>query len=101
MGWATAHIEKLKLGETVSFRPPGNSMTPRIRHHDLCTVVPIGDRLVEKDDVVLCKVNGKEYLHLVLAIRHGGMLQIGNNHGHINGWVSPRQVFGLLVSVEP
>ena len=26
MGWALLHISKLKLGETVSFRPKGNSM---------------------------------------------------------------------------
>jgi hypothetical protein len=26
MSWATSYIAKLKLGETVSFRPRGNSM---------------------------------------------------------------------------
>jgi hypothetical protein len=29
MGWASGHIERLKRGETVSFRPRGGSMTGR------------------------------------------------------------------------
>ena len=28
MGWATPHIDKLRRGETVQFRPRGNSMMP-------------------------------------------------------------------------
>ena len=35
-------------------------------------------------DVVLCKVNGRHYLHLVKAIQ-GKRFQIGNNRGRING----------------
>jgi len=38
MGWATGHIEKLRAGETVSFRPRGNSMTGKIESGQLCTV---------------------------------------------------------------
>ena len=30
MGWAAGHIEKLRNGETVEFRPRGNSMTGKI-----------------------------------------------------------------------
>ena len=36
MGWATGHIAKLKAGETVSFRPRGDSMVPKIRSGELC-----------------------------------------------------------------
>ena len=73
---------------------------PRIKSGQLCTVEPVEPFLVEVGDVVLCKVQGKEYLHIVKAIQ-GGCFQIGNNKGHINGWVSPRQIFGRLVKVEP
>ena len=31
----------------------------------------------------------------------GERFQIGNNRGHINGWVTSRQIFGRCVSVEP
>src|SRR5204863_6971636 len=38
MGWATPHIEKLRAGETVSFRPRGNSMSGKIESGQLCMV---------------------------------------------------------------
>lgn len=101
MGWATEYMAKLRRGETVQFRPHGNSMTPRIKSGQLCTVAPItSETVVENGDVVLCKVRGAEYLHLVKA-QKDGRFQIGNNHGHINGWASRDQVVGKLVKVEP
>ncbi len=100
MGWANNHIVKLKAGETVQFRPRGNSMTPRIESGQLCTVSPLGeDDEINAGDIVLCKVNGNQYLHLVKAVQ-GKRLQIGNNHGRINGWTSRQQVFGKLTSVD-
>src|SRR5438105_3232247 len=100
MGWATNHIAKLKTGETVQFRPRGNSMTPRIESGQLCTVAPLGeDETIETGDIVMCKVNGNQYLHLVKAVQ-GKRLQIGNNHGRINGWTSRQQVFGKLTKVD-
>lgn len=99
MGWATGHIERLLRGETVSFRPRGSSMTSRIRSGQLCTVAPVAFDEVRQGDVVLCKVRGAQYLHLVSAVR-GGQVQISNAHGHVNGWVGPGAVFGRLVSVE-
>lgn len=100
MGWASAHIEKLRRGETVSFRPHGNSMQPKIESGQLCTVAPVDPAVVTSGDIVLCKVNGSEYLHLVRAVR-GQQFQIGNNKGHVNGWVGPNSIFGKLVSVAP
>lgn len=102
MGWASGYITKLLTGETVSFRPRGNSMQPKIKSGQLCTVEPLGDDIVVQcGDVVLCKVKGKEYLHLVQAIRHEGLYQIGNIRGGINGWVNRKSLFGRLVKVEP
>lgn len=98
MGWATGHIAKLQTGETVSFRPRGNSMVPRIKSGELCTVEPVTIEELAVGDVVLCKVQGAEYLHLVKALQDGRVL-IGNNKGHINGWT--RVVYGRLVRVEP
>jgi hypothetical protein len=98
MGWATHHIAKLQAGETVSFRPRGNSMTPKIKSGQLCTVEPA--TTIEADDVVLCKVHGFEYLHFVKAIRDD-QYQIGNNRGGINGWISRQSIYGKLIRVEP
>ena len=97
MSWATTYIADLQSGKTVSFRPRGNSMTGRIESGQLCTVSPVS--CIEVNDVVLCKVNGKQFLHLVKAVQ-GDRVQIGNNKGHINGWTSLNNVYGKLVKVE-
>jgi len=60
MSWATHYIEKLKNGETVSFRPKGNSMQGKVDSGQLVTVEPIGERELQKGDIVLCKVNGSQ-----------------------------------------
>ena len=88
MGWAAHYIAALKSGQTVQFRPRGASMVGRIASGQLVTVEPIGEVLPVKDEIVLCKVNGKRF-------------QIGNNRGGINGWTTLVQVFGRCVKVEP
>ncbi len=98
MGWAAGHIARLQAGETVSFRPKGSSMVPRISSGQLCTVEPVDVSALAVGDVVLCRVGGSEYLHLVKAIQ-GGRAQIGNMRGGINGWTA--SVFGRLVRVDP
>lgn len=99
MGWALHLIAKLKDGEVVSFRPRGNSMKGKIESGQLCTVIPIAPEEISVGDIVLCKVNGREYLHLVKAIQ-GQRFQIGNNRGHINGWISANSIFGKCVSIK-
>ena len=98
MAWASEYIVKLQAGQTVSFRPHGNSMSGKIESGQLCTVEPIKN-LIEKNDVVLCKVSGKEYLHLVKDV-HGERYLIGNNKGGLNGWVSKNSIFGKLIKIE-
>jgi hypothetical protein len=99
MGWATAYIEKLKKGETVQFRPRGNSMKGKIESGQLCTVVPVDADTLEVGDIVLCKVNGYQYIHLIKA-RQGHRFQIGNNRGGINGWIGANGIYGKCVRVE-
>ncbi len=100
MGWASRYIPKLRSGETVSFRPHGQSMTGRIESGQLCTVAPIDPAMLEVGDIVLCKVTGSEYMHVVKAIENG-RYQIGNNHGFIHGWIGPQCIYGRWVHVEP
>lgn len=99
MGWASRYIELLKAGETVSFRPRGDSMTPLVKSGQLVTVAPVDPATLRKGDIVLCNVVGHQYLHLVTAI-DGDRIQIGNNRGYINGWTSARQIHGKLLAVE-
>jgi len=99
MGWATCYIDKLKKGETVQFRPRGNSMTGRIESGQLCTVAPVKAEELDVGDIVLCKVNGYQYIHLIKA-KQGGRFQIGNNRGRINGWIGPNSIYGKCIRVE-
>src|SRR5438046_654681 len=98
MGWATNHIAKLRAGQTVQFRPRGHSMRGRIEAGQLVTVAPAPEKL-KVGDVVLCKVRGAEYLHLIKAVR-GDRYLIGNNRGKINGWTPRSAIFGVCVRVE-
>jgi hypothetical protein len=75
-------------------------MKGKIESGQLCTVEPLTDPSeLRKGDIVLCKVNGHEYLHLIKAIQ-GSRFQIGNNRGGINGWVGPNAIYGRLVRIE-
>jgi hypothetical protein len=98
MGWASSHIEQLSKGNTVQFRPSGNSMQGIIESKQLVTVVPATVDTVNEGDVVLCRVSGAEYLHLVKAKDSQGRVQIGNNKGKINGWT--KAVYGKCIKVE-
>jgi hypothetical protein len=93
------YIASLRAGETVQFRPRGGSMRGKIESGQLCTVEPVDPATLSVGDIVLCKVNGREYLHLVKAVQ-GGRFQIGNNRGRINGWVSASSIFGRCIRVE-
>lgn len=100
MGWADNYIARLANGETVQFRPRGTSMSGKIEDGELCTVEPVIPASIVVGDIVLCRVNGSQYLHLVKAIR-GERFLIGNNKGRINGWIGAQQVFGRLTAVAP
>jgi hypothetical protein len=99
MGWASHYIGKLLKGETVSFRPPGNSMSGKIESGQLCTVEPVDPSRLQVGEIVLCKVRGREYLHLIKAIQ-GKRFQIGNNKGHINGWITATRLFGRCKRID-
>jgi hypothetical protein len=99
VGWATQYIAKLQEGETVQFRPRGHSMRGKIDSGQLCTVEPVETSSLQIGDIVLCKVNGQQYLHLIRAIQ-GDRFQIGNNRGRINGWISKNGIYGKCVRIE-
>jgi hypothetical protein len=98
MGWATQYIGQLQQEQMVQFRPRGNSMSGKIDSGQLVTVRPIGERKIEIGDIVLCKVNGVQYLHLVKAVQ-GDRFLIGNNRGRINGWTQRRNIFGIVTEI--
>lgn len=73
-------------------------MSGKIESGQLCTVEPVDPSTLKVGDIVLCKVNGYEYLHLIKAIQ-SSRFQIGNNRGRINGWVGQSAIYGKCVSL--
>jgi Peptidase S24-like len=92
--------QRVAEGETVTFRPTGNSMVPLIQSRDEVIVSPVDPTRVEVGDIVLTKVAGNIYIHLVKAIEPAKRrVQIGNNRGGVNGWTGFDRVYGIAVSV--
>ena len=99
MSWAKYAIEALGRGETVMIRPRGHSMKGKVNDGDLVTLTPCDPATLCVGNIVLVRVHGSEYLHLIKAI-DGERFQIGNNRGGINGWVRAGGIYGLAVKVE-
>jgi hypothetical protein len=90
---------KLLQGETCLVQGFGNSMTPILKSAQVCEVKPIDDHSkLSKGNIVLCKVNGHVYLHMISAIR-GNQFQISNNHKHVNGWITAPNIFGVVTKI--
>lgn len=69
-------------------------MTPRIKSGQEVTISPVGDANLTVGMVVLSKVKGRHFLHLISAI-DVDRVQISNNHGHVNGWTHRNRVYGI------
>lgn len=103
MGWADKYIEALQGGKTVKFRPRGSSMSGKIESGQLVTVEPLTDSSTLKvGDIVLCKVKGNQYLHMIMKIKgKNEEFEIGGyNRNFTNGWIGANQIYGKCVKVE-
>ena len=89
--------DKLSRGETFETSEKGNSMTPRINSGQKHILAPCTLDQCEVNDMVFCKVRGRYYTHIVKAKDPIKGVQIGNNHGKINGWT--KNVFGKVTQV--
>jgi hypothetical protein len=76
-------------------------MVPLIRSRQRVIVAPADPAKLEAGDIVLARVAGTVYLHLVSAVDQARKrVQISSNRGRVNGWTSHDRVFGICVSVE-
>lgn len=101
MGALDMVAARVAAGATVQFRPSGSSMVPLVRSRQQVTVSPVDPAKLEVGDIVLAKVAGTVYLHLVSAVdAAGGRVQISNNRGRVNGWTGHAKVYGICVDVE-
>src|SRR5262245_48986095 len=99
MSWAKYAIEALHDGRTVQIRPRGHSMKGKVNDRALVTVEPCDPVTLAVGDMVLVRVSGRDYLHLIKAIDRGRFL-IGNNRGGINGWVGAHGIYGKATKIE-
>ena len=97
--------DHLKNGEICKVTGVGNSMLPILKSRQSVICEPVTtDTVLNRKDIVLCKVNGHHYLHLIHAIKRvkkNVMFLIGNNHGHMNGWISKDRIYGRVVEILP
>lgn len=100
MSWATFAKEALRRGETVQVRPRGHSMSGKVNDGDRVTLEPCDPATLQVGDIVLVRVHGADYLHLIKAIQQERFL-IGNNRGGINGWVGRHAIYGRATHIEP
>ncbi|MFE6503699.1 S26 family signal peptidase [Kitasatospora sp. NPDC057738] len=101
MGALDGVAARVAGGATVEFRPSGSSMVPLIRSRQLVAVAPVDPSKLELGDIVLARVAGTVYLHLVSALDPARRrVQISNNRGRVNGWTGHDRVFGICVAVE-
>jgi len=99
VSWATFAKEALRRGETVQVRPRGHSMTGKVNDGDRVTLAPCDPDTLKVGDIVLVRVHGTDYLHLIKAINQGRFL-IGNNRGGTNGWVGKNAIYGIAIAIE-
>ncbi|MFD0574468.1 S26 family signal peptidase [Kitasatospora gansuensis] len=96
-----AIASRLADGATVEFRPTGSSMVPLIRSRQQVVVTPADPSKLQAGDIVLARVAGTVYLHLVSAVDPARRrVQISNNRGRVNGWTGHDRVFGICTSVD-
>ncbi|MFI1508885.1 S26 family signal peptidase [Streptomyces sp. NPDC020597] len=85
----------------MTFRPSGSSMVPLIRSRQQVVVAPVDPSKLEVGDIVLARVAGTVYLHLVSSVDFARKrVQISNNRGRVNGWTGHARVFGICVAVD-
>ncbi|MGI5165794.1 hypothetical protein ACQEU3_15680 [Spirillospora sp. CA-253888] len=101
MGALDTMASRVADGRTVAFRPTGSSMVPLIRSRQRVVVAPVDPARLEVGDIVLARVAGTVYLHLVSALDPARRrVQISNNRGRVNGWTGHDRVFGICVEVD-
>lgn len=82
----------------MSYREGGNSMVPIIKSRQPVTIYPVDTSQLEVGDIVVARVKGRIFQHLISAI-DGDRIQISNNHGHVNGWTNREKVYGIVTAV--
>jgi hypothetical protein len=101
--WAEEAVQSLQAGKTVNIRPIGLSMQGKVSDGDLVTLAPCLPQDLVTGDIVLARIKGRRYFHLVLHLiieRKADKFLIGNNHGRVDEWVSGENIYGKATKVH-
>lgn len=101
--WATTAATQLLNGETIQIKPPGGSMTGRINNGDTVVLAPCTVIELKTDDIVLVRIRGRRYQHIVLhqiLQCDGQRFLIGSFQGRIDGWVQANDIFGKAIEIK-
>ncbi len=64
-------------------------------------MAPVDPTKLDIGDIVLARVAGTVYLHLVSSVDPARRrVQISNNRGRVNGWTNHERVFGICIAVD-
>lgn len=99
MSWANFAKEKLRQGETIKIKPRGHSMRGKVNNGATVTLEPCNSADLKVGNIVLVRVKGNDYLHLIKAMNNGRFL-IGNNRGGVNGWVGHNCIYGIATEID-
>ncbi len=75
-------------------------MKGKVNDGALVTLEPCAPSSLAVGDIVLVRVHGTIYLHLIKAV-NGERFLIGNNRGGTNGWVGGNCIYGRATKIEP
>src|SRR5689334_10553461 len=101
--WAEEALASLQSGHSVQVKPIGHSMQGKIGSGDLVTLEPCTLSDIEVGDIVLARIEGRRYSHLVLHLVidcQSDAFLIGNNHGRHDGWIAAENIFGKVTKVQ-
>jgi SOS-response transcriptional repressor LexA len=101
--WAEEAVAKLQNGQAAQVKPTGHSMQGKVSDGDLVTLEPCQPQDLVAGDIVLARIKGRRYFHLVLHLIikcEANKFLIGNNHGRLDGWITAESVFGKVTKVQ-
>lgn len=99
MGDRKIAIKVLEEKGEVTIRCNGNSMRPIIAPKEAIHLRKVDPSKIRVNDAVFCRINGNLQVHKVSAIDKD-RFQISNNHGHVNGWINNKCIYGLAIRIE-
>ena len=91
--------QELQTHGKLVYRNRGTSMLPMLRQNrDLVVIEPIGEKTIERYDVVFYRYGDKYFLHRVIKVLPNGFVICGDHNRKQDPVVLQEQILGILTS---